>query len=99
MTKYHTIEFPGTEYAPLRLEEGADLPSLLTPENSPILFGCRNGICATCLSEVVADGEIAAPAEDEADTLELVAEGNPKARLVCQLKLCADLKIKKIDPS
>ncbi len=97
--KKYKIEFPGTQFAPVELEEGAPLVTELTPENSPVFFGCRTGLCATCLIEVLHGGDkIPPPSEDEKETLEIYAEGNPNARLTCQLKLTADLAIKKINP-
>lgn len=97
--KSFTIEFPGTEFPPVELPANADLPSVLTDENSPIQFGCRTGVCATCLVEVEAiDGTLAEPQEEEQETLEIYAPDNACARLVCQLALTANVKIKKIDP-
>ena len=97
--KKYTVEFPGTDYPSIQLEEGARLPDYLTPENSPVIFGCRNGICATCLIEIEnQDGDLSPAGEEELDTLENYAAENPKARLACQLRLTADIKIKKIDP-
>lgn len=97
--KNYLIEFPDSKFESLSLPELSPLPEVLTIENSPVLFGCRNGICATCLIEVIEGGEnLPPPGEDERDTLEMVAPHNPHARLACQLKLNANIKVKKIDP-
>jgi ferredoxin len=95
----HRVEFPASAFAPLELPDLASLPLHLTVQNSPVLFGCRSGLCGTCLIEVEAIGaETVAPAEAaEAEALELYAPGNPRARLACQLVLSAAVRIRKID--
>ena len=92
------IEFPGTDFAPVVLDDRASLPLHLTVQNSPLLFGCRSGLCGTCLIEVETPGPatIEPPADDEAEALELYAPGNPLARLACQLVLTADIRVRKI---
>ncbi len=100
MKQYH-VEFPGTDFKTLELPENAKLVDYLTPTNSPVLFGCCNGICATCLIEVegVWGGNLTPKDEEEQETLENYVEGNEKARLACQLRLTANIKIKKIFPN
>ena len=90
-----TIQFSERNYLPVRLKAGSILSEHLTIENSPLLFGCRTGICGTCLSivETVGRGEIAAANEDERDLLDIIAPDNPKARLACQIALSADITI------
>jgi ferredoxin len=73
------------------LAEGANLSEHLTVENSPVLFGCRTGICGTCLVQV--DGDISPPGDEEQDLLDVVAPGDPRARLACQLELTADIEL------
>ena len=46
------VAFPGSSHGAVRLNKGDNLSEQLTVQNSPVLFGCRTGICATCLSEV-----------------------------------------------
>ena len=96
--KQFHIEFPGTDFEPLLLEAGVRLSTELTAVNSPILFGCRSGICGTCLVEVES-GSIDEPEADEKEALEIFAPGNPKARLACQLHLTGDLCLRKIQSS
>ncbi len=61
-----------------------------------MLFGCRTGVCGTCLIEVEeeSNGALVAPDADEQEVLKVVAPGNSKARLSCQLKLKADIRIR-----
>lgn len=94
--KTYTIDFLPKTHAPVQLEAGARLSEHLSVANSPLLFGCRTGICGTCLIEVVAErnGELPAPAEDEKELLEIIAPDNPRARLACQLAVCADMTVR-----
>ena len=87
------IEFPGTNFAPVELPENSNLSEVLTAENSPVLFGCRTGICGTCLARVESSAPIEAPDADEQEVLEVLAEDEATARLCCQLELKTDLKI------
>jgi ferredoxin len=85
------VSFPGSKYGPVRLARGASLSEHLTVQNSPVLFGCRTGICATCLCEV--QGAIPPPSADEREILEVFAPDNPRARLACQVELTADIRL------
>ncbi len=95
--KLHRIEFPGTTFAPIELPDLASLSLHLTVRNSPLLFGCRSGLCGTCLIEVEADEPLPAPDDAEAEALEIYAPGNPRARLACQLLVSTHVRIRKID--
>ena len=94
----HRVEFPDTAFPAVELPELASLPLYLTVQNSPVLFGCRSGLCGTCLIEVEAlpPDAVEAPDTAEAETLGLYAPGNTKARLACQLVLRGDVRIRKI---
>jgi ferredoxin len=98
--KTHRIAFPGTSFAPVELAERASLPLHLNVQNSPVLFGCRSGLCGTCVIQIesVAGGELEPPDENESETLGLYAPGNEQARLACQLMLSADIAIRKLVP-
>lgn len=93
--KEFSISFSPASHPGLQLPRGAVLSEHLTISNSPVLFGCRTGICATCLIEVLAqeNGELAEPSEDEKELLDIVAPDNGKARLACQIALRADIRI------
>lgn len=79
----------------MTLAAGAALSEHLDIRNSPLLFGCRTGICGTCLIEVLSqtNGELPAPSEDERALLDIVAPDNQRARLACQIAACADITI------
>ena len=93
----HEISFPETDFQKVCLPEDCALCEGLDARNSPLLFGCRTGICGTCLIEVV-DGydNLEAPDEEEQEALSIYAPEHPKARLACQIKVCTDLKVKRL---
>lgn len=94
----HTISFPDTKHPPVRLPEGRNLSQDLTVVNSPVLFGCRTGICGTCLVQIEQGcSTLKQPDEAEREALEVYAEGNDKARLACQIYLNCDIALKKIE--
>jgi len=81
----HSLHF--SEGQSLEVEEGVKLSRLLDVTNSPVLFGCRTGICATCLVQVQAGMDFLPPlSEEEAEVLEVYTEV-PHCRLACQLHL------------
>jgi ferredoxin len=89
------VRFDAAAFAPLRLPCGSRLLDHLTIENSPVLFGCRAGMCGTCLIRVEATGSgaLEAPSVAEIELLEIIAPGEPRARLACQLVLTADVRV------
>lgn len=91
----YTIRFQPQSHPAITLMAGANLSEHLTIDNSPILFGCRTGICGTCLIAVVTpqDGTLIAPTLEERELLDIVAPDNPRARLACQIALCTDITI------
>ena len=97
----YVVSFSPATHPSVKLSRGANLSEHLTIENSPVLFGCRTGICGTCLIEVLAQGhgQLPPPAPDESELLEIIALDKPQARLACQINLCADLMIQYLGPS
>ena len=85
------VTFAGDTHPALCLPRGARLSEHLTVRNSPVLFGCRTGICGTCLSRV--SGAIPPPSPDEAEVVDLLAPGEPGLRLLCQVELTADIRV------
>jgi ferredoxin len=68
----------------------------LDVRNSPVLFGCRTGLCGTCLARV--EGTLPPPSAEEREVLDILAPGDTKARLLCQLSAQDDLCIEAIVP-
>ena len=88
-----------SKFAPVHLEGGANLSEHLTAVNSPILFGCRTGICGTCLIEVLEEtqGTLHSKTPQEEDLLPLIAPSHTQARLACQIQICANIKIQRLE--
>ncbi|QMS92152.1 (2Fe-2S)-binding protein [Nostoc edaphicum CCNP1411] len=94
MAEFCTISFPGSDFVPITLECDQNLSEHLTIQNSPVLFGCRTGICGTCLVEVI--GNISPPQPEEQEMLETLAANYPHARLACQVNITSNVEIHKI---
>lgn len=91
----HRITFVDDDTAAPEVPEGKTLSEDLDITKSPILFGCRTGICGTCLVEIVEGADqLPPPDEDELEILELYAEGLKNARLACQIDVRADLVLR-----
>jgi len=97
MSNFCTVSFPGTDYPPITLPHHQSLSEHLTIQNSPVLFGCRTGICGTCLVEVI--GDIPAALADEREMLDTLACDRPNARLACQISLTANIEIRRLEHS
>ncbi|MEH2022806.1 2Fe-2S iron-sulfur cluster-binding protein [Nostoc sp.] len=89
------ISFPGSDFVPISLECHENLSEHLTIQNSPVLFGCRTGICGTCLVEVI--GDIPPPQLDEQEMLETLAPNTPHARLACQVDVTGNIEIRMME--
>ncbi len=86
-----TVRFPNSEFSPIALEPHQNLAEVLTVQNSPVLFGCRTGICGTCLVRV--GGDIPPPDRDEREMLDILAAEFPQARLACQIDVTNDIAL------
>jgi ferredoxin len=91
----YTIRFPGTELAPIELAKDQNLSEHLTVQNSPVLFGCRTGLCGSCVVQLL--GHPIAPTTAEQEILEIYAPDVPNARLACQINVVNDLAIMAIE--
>ena len=91
-----TIEFPSHPQGPICLDDGTLLSDHLARYNAPILFGCRDGACASCLVtvEVIGEGELTPPDEREQEVLDVFAPNTQNARLACQLRASCHMKIR-----
>jgi ferredoxin len=91
-----TISFPTTYNQPATVDSTKPLSISLTLQNSPILFGCRTGICGTCL--VLATGNLLPPDAEEQEVLAILAPDVPTARLACQITPTGDLSLTPLTP-
>jgi ferredoxin len=98
-TASHWVRFHSPRYPAVRLARGSMLSEHLDVANSPLLFGCRTGICGTCLIkiEAVKNGALAPPSPEEQELLDLIAPDEPRARLACQIELLADITLRRLD--
>ncbi|MDX1921191.1 MAG: 2Fe-2S iron-sulfur cluster-binding protein [Candidatus Caenarcaniphilales bacterium] len=91
----YKISFPNTSYPELELPEKANLSEELSATNSPVLFGCRTGLCGTCLIEVdSSNSDLEEPNEIEKEALSIYAPGNLKARLACQVQVKCNMSLR-----
>jgi ferredoxin len=81
----------------MTVDAGTPLWQVFDAANSPILFGCRTGICGTCVCRVAHDGSLTPADEDEAETLEVLADGEADVRLACQLDVQGDLALRALE--
>ena len=96
--KRHAISFPGTSFPDVEVPADDFLSLHLTAANSPLLFGCRAGLCGTCLIEVVAhdrSSDLAVSAE-EREALALYAPDRPDARLACQVRASGPMAVRRL---
>jgi ferredoxin len=92
-----TIHFPETDYPSVTVPKGSHLSEVFTVLNSPLLFGCRTGVCGTCLVQVKEGYEaLEMPSAEEQEVLAIYSPDNPKARLACQLNIYQDVALQKI---
>ncbi|MEK6773531.1 MAG: 2Fe-2S iron-sulfur cluster-binding protein [Bdellovibrionota bacterium] len=96
--KDFVITFEDSEKKPVELKEDSLLSEHLNVQNSPILFGCRIGICGTCSIEILEGSEKLIPRTcEEIEYLEALAPDKPNCRLACQIRLNAHIKVKKVE--
>jgi ferredoxin len=87
----HLVSYATDGWEPSTVSAGKSLSVELDASTSPLLFGCRTGICGTCLVEVVSGWEhLPAADSDERELLEVLTD-NPRARLACQLEVQGNL--------
>ena len=89
------VSFFDPDYAPIAVNDGEMLSEVLDATNSPLLFGCRTGICGTCVVEV--EGELPLAGDEEKELLEIYAPDNPNARLACQIELTGPIKVRPLN--
>lgn len=89
------IHFEDSAFEHQKVPKGENLSEHLHACNSPLLFGCRSGLCGVCLVEVL-EGECSPIGADEKDALAVYAPDNPRARLACQIEPLGNLKVKSI---
>ena len=96
----YTVRFEDSDNdQELTIKANEQLADVLDSLNSPILMGCRTGICAICACKIkrIDNGELAPADSEEQEMLELYADGVKNARLACQIQVTADLTIEPLE--
>lgn len=95
----YKVQFTDERFAPVLLPRDANLSEHLSVCDSPMLFGCRTGLCGTCLIrvEAIENGTLHPPDADELEVLELAKHLGDGLRLACQVRLTADIKLTVVD--
>ena len=92
------IKFLGAEELTVQATAGTRLMNVCDEFNAPLLFGCRSASCGTCLIEVVDGHENLSPITDEEEIIiDVMAEGNPSARLGCQCTVNGPIVIRPLE--
>lgn len=77
----------------LRVKKGAALADVADAQATPLDFGCRDGVCGTCIVTVLRGRENLSPCTvHEEDTLANF-DAAPNQRLACQLRILGDVEI------
>lgn len=79
----------------VEVKAGTPLKDVSRGNGWPIAFGCEDGVCGTCLVEILEGKENLSPREEvESQTLDMMCMKDQKHRLACQCKVNGDVKIK-----
>ena len=82
-----------TDRLTVDVPDGAEVMSLVDELGASVSFGCRSGMCGTCVVTVVeGQASLSRPSSDELKTLEETC-AKPGQRLACQLKVFGDVQI------
>jgi len=90
----HKIKF--TDGNVIEAESGENFIENMDVMNSPVLFGCRTGICATCIVKVLEGSENLPPISDkELEVIDMYTK-EPNCRLACQINVTGNVKLQYI---
>ena len=79
----------------VEVKAGTPLKDVARDNGWPIAFGCEDGVCGTCLIEILKGKENLTPREEvEFQTLDMMCMKDQKHRLACQCKVNGDVEIK-----
>lgn len=82
-----------TDNITVEVAAGTSLVDVADQVEASLPFGCRDGLCGTCIMTVLEGLDQMAPmSDDERETLENY-EATPNQRLGCQTNVTADLTI------
>lgn len=78
------VHFAGTDNFEREAPDGTPLQKVVDQAGADILFGCREGNCATCMIEVLEGMENLTPPTEEEETTLMPDELEANLRLACQ---------------
>jgi ferredoxin len=88
------ITFVNSQHAPVEVACEQNLSESLNSSNSPVLFGCRTGVCGACVVKIHSGIEQLDKMSAADEEVVLVMVDDPTAvRLGCQLYPKGDLEI------
>jgi ferredoxin len=80
----------------VEVTRGSRLIDVCTTHHLPVVFGCRVGLCGTCLVQVLSEAaNLSAPTAHEARLLE-VLQASPDWRLACQCTVLGHVRLRYI---
>jgi ferredoxin len=80
----------------VEVTRGSTLIDVCTTHHLPVVFGCRVGLCGTCLVQVLSEAaSLSAPTAHEARLLE-VLQASPDWRLACQCTVLGHVRLRYI---
>jgi len=86
------IVFEG-ENKECEVEVGTKIMSACDQVESNIPFGCRRGVCGTCVTEIVEGIDKIAPENIQEESTRKDIDAKPTQRLACQARVRGDIKI------
>jgi ferredoxin len=81
------VHFAGSDNFEREFPDGTPLQKAIDASGADIMFGCREGSCATCMIEVLSGRENLNPPTDEERTTLLEDEIENGVRLACQSRI------------
>ncbi len=94
MVEVITISFEDTGLV-VTSSAGRPFMEICDEFNTPVLMGCRSASCGTCLVRITAGGDHLSPiTESEAILLDVLADGDPQARLACQCSVHGPISVR-----
>ena len=79
----------------VEVDAGSELKDVTKDEGWPIAYGCEDGVCGTCIVDIVEGKENISPKEEvESQTLDMMCMNDGEHRLCCQCKVNGDIEMK-----
>lgn len=75
------------------VELEVDLKDVTKKNGWPVVYGCEDGVCGTCLIKVEDNEGLNEPTDVERQTLEIMGMDDGNYRLACQCKVKGDAVI------